>query len=118
MTRSWPWDESGLKRRERVALSYRALAEKLAEKLGCDDCAELDAQMLEFGQRWVVPQVVPYQDHDLLTAILAADYLGVSLKTVYTYRNDRGLPSVDTPDGVRFRFTDLQRWKGGLRPPA
>jgi excisionase family DNA binding protein len=114
LTRPWPWDESGLKRRERVALSYRALAEKLDP----DACAQLDAEMLEFGQRWVVPQVVPYQDHDLLTAILAADYLGVSLKTIYTYRNDRGLPSVDTRDGVRFRFTDLQRWKGGWRPPG
>lgn len=94
-----------------MALSYRALAEKLDP----DACAQLDAQMIEYGVKWVVPQVVPYQDHDLLEASLAADYAGVSLKTIYTWRNDRGLPSVETPDGIRFRFSDLRRWVGGDR---
>lgn len=111
MSRPWPWKETPLRQRERVALSYRALA----EKLGPEACAELDAEMLEFGVRWVVPQIVTYADVDLLSAELVADYCEVSLKTVYTWRNARGLPSVVTPDGVRFRFSDVRKWKGGDR---
>lgn len=111
MSRPWPWKETPLKQRERVALSYRALA----EKLNPEACAQLDAEMLEFGVRWVVPRVVPYSDADLLSASLVADYCEVSLKTVYTWKNDRGLPSVVTPDGVRFRFSDVRKWKGGDR---
>lgn len=111
MSRPWPWKETPLKQRERVALSYRALA----EKLNPEACAQLDAEMLEFGVRWVVPRVVTYSDADLLSASLVADYCEVSLKTVYTWKNDRGLPSVITPDGVRFRFSDVRKWKGGDR---
>lgn len=71
--------------------------------------------MFELGAKWVVPQVVTYVDDDLLTAELVADYCGVSLKTVYTWRNDRGLPSVTTRDGIRFRFAEVRKWKGGAR---
>jgi hypothetical protein len=111
MARPWPWDESERNKLKRVALSYQALARKGLP----DECAKLDAQMLEYGVRWVQPQMIPYQDEDLLAATLAADYLEISLKTIYIYRNERGLPSVETPDGIRFRFADLRRWKGGDR---
>lgn len=111
MSRPWPWKETPIKQRERIALSYRALAEKLDP----DACAQLDTEMLKFGVRWIVPQVVTYADADLLSADLVADYCEVSLKTVYTWRNDRGLPSVTTPDGIRFRFADVRKWKGGDR---
>jgi hypothetical protein len=110
MARPWPWDESALKRRERVALSYRALAEKLDPVA----CADLDTQMLEYGQRWIVAKIVPYQDEDLLSADLVADFAQVNLKTVYEWRR-RGLPSVVTPDGLRFRFHELRKWVGGSR---
>jgi hypothetical protein len=111
MTRPWPWPgESAVKRRERVAQSYRAVLELVAP----DRCAELDAQMLVYGQSWVVPRVLIYGPDDLLTAILTADYAGVTLKTVYVWR-ERGLRSVTTPDGIRFRFSDLQKWVGGDR---
>jgi predicted DNA-binding transcriptional regulator AlpA len=111
VSRPWPWKDTPLKQRERVALSYRALAEKLDPVA----CAQMDAEMLEFGVKWVVPQIITHQDSDLLSADLVADYCGVSLKTVYTWRNDRGLPSINTPDGIRFKFSDIQRWKGGDR---
>lgn len=110
MPKSWPWPDSPIKRRERVALSYRAALAR-ADPVACK---ELDEQMVVFEQRWVVPQVVTHQDDDLLTAALAADYAAVSLRTVYVWRQ-RGLPSVDTPDGIRFRFATLRGWVGGQR---
>lgn len=106
MTRPWPWEDTPLKLRERVALSYRALLERADPEA----CAKLDAEMLEYGQRWLVPQIIPYQDNDLLTADLVADYRGVALKTVYVWRQ-RGLPSRKTPDGIRFRFADVRDWR-------
>lgn len=104
--RPWPWDDTPIKRRERVALSYRALLEKVDSAA----CAELDAEMLDYGQRWVLPQIATYQDDDLLTAELVADYRGVNVKTVYVWRQ-RGLPASETPDGLRFRFSDVRAWK-------
>lgn len=108
--RPWPWAENAIKRRERVAHSYRAALERAAPA----QCAEIDAQMLVYGQSWVVPRIVPYGADDLLSAELAADYAGVALKTMYSWRRN-GLPSVTTPDGIRFRFADLTRWCGGIR---
>lgn len=93
-----------------MALSYRA-------ELGRVDpgaCRALDEQMVGYGQRWVVPQLKIYDEHDLLTADLVADYAGVALQTVYVWRQ-RGLPSRETPDGIRFVFAEVQKWLGGER---
>lgn len=111
MTRPWPWPgESAVKRRERVAQSYRAVLERLAPA----QCAELDAQMLTYGQGWVVPRVLAYGPDDLLSVELAADYASCAVKTAYVWIA-RGLPHVRTPDGIRVRFSDLQKWVGGDR---
>lgn len=113
MVKPWPWpDDTPNKRLRRVALSYRALAERLAEQLGINDCKELDAQFIEYGQRWVVPQVIPWTDGDLLTAEQVADYCDASLRSVYVWRAERGLASIETSDGIRFRFADVRKWKG------
>lgn len=112
MTKPWPWNDSPIKRRERVALSYRLLAQQLAEKLESDACNILDNQMLEYGQNWIVPQVVPYDDDSQLTADQVAEYCGVSLKTVYMWRAQRGMPSIKTRDGIRFVFAEVRKWRG------
>lgn len=113
MARPWPWEaDTPNKRLRRIALSYRALAEELAFKLGSNAVAELDAQFIEYGQRWVVPQIVPYTDDDLLTADQVADYCDASIRSVYVWRAERGLPSVTTRDGIRFKFADVRKWKG------
>jgi len=93
-----------------VARSYR---DRLAQS-DPDGCAELDAVMLQLGQRWVVPTVAVYTDDDLLTASLVADFANVSLKAVYGWcsRESDPLPSVVTPDGIRFRFADVREWLG------
>jgi hypothetical protein len=110
VTRPWPWPDTPLQRRERVAQSYRVALEKHAPAV----CAELDAQMLQYSQRWVIPTVVAYTNDDLLSAELAADHAGVSVKTVYVWIT-KGLAHVRTPDGIRVRFDALQRWCGGDR---
>lgn len=109
-TRPWPWAENAIKRRERIAHSYRAALARTAP----DVCAEIDAQLIEYGQSWVVPRVVPYGPDDLLDYELAADYAGCSVKTFYAWVS-KGMPHVRTPDGIRVRFADLQRWCGGIR---
>jgi excisionase family DNA binding protein len=108
VTKPWPWPDSPIKRRERVALSYRALLEKHAPEV----CAEADKQMIEYGQRWVVPQVVPYGEDDLLNAEQLADYCGVNVKTVYVWKHNRGLPFIKTKSGIRFVFREVRKWKG------
>jgi len=110
LTRPWPWPDTPIQRRERVAQSYRAALAKHAPEA----CAELDDQMREYSQRWIVPTVVAYTPDDLLTVELVADYAHVSVKTAYVWIT-RGLAHVRTPDGIRVVFSDLQRWCGGDR---
>jgi hypothetical protein len=103
---TWPWpSDTALARARRVAQAYRSALEAISP----ETCATIDAQMTHFGQRWIIPQLVTYTDNDLLSADLVADYCGVALKTVYEWRR-RGLPSVTTPDGIRFRFSDVRQW--------
>jgi len=83
----------------------------MLERHAPEVCKQLDDQMVEYGQTWVVERIVPYMDDDLLSADLAAEYCGVTLKTIYMWRSQRGLPSIKTPDGIRFRFMDLRKWK-------
>lgn len=108
MTQPWRWpNDTPVERARRVARSYRALATEAAP----ERCARLDVEMVASGQRWVVPQVVVHQADDLLTADLVADFAGVALSSVYEWRH-RGLPSITTVDGIRFRFGDVQKWLG------
>jgi hypothetical protein len=112
VSRPWPWPkETALGRARRVAVSYRSALEQANSAA----CALLDAEMLVYGQRWVVPVVVPYTADDLLTADQVADYAGCAVKTVYEWRRDRGLVSITTPDGIRFRFDVVQKWCGNER---
>ena len=109
MTNPWPWrGDSPVERRARVARSYR----DALEEVDSDGCAKLDAAMLRLGQRWVLPTVAVYVDDDLLTASLVADFAHVTLKAVYGWRarETDPLPSVTTPDGIRFRFADVRDW--------
>jgi hypothetical protein len=96
-----------------VARSYRAALEDEAPQR----CDELDRQMLEYGQRWVVPQTVIYDDDRLLTPELAAEYADVTVKTIYVWRR-RGMPTITTPDGIQVRFDVLRRWVLGDRGAA
>jgi hypothetical protein len=101
----WPWPaDSPLDRARRVATTYRQALETHAPGL----CAQLDDKCRKLGQAWVLPTAV-YEDDDLLTTELAADYLNVRPRTVDEYRR-RGLPATSTPDGPRYRVADIRSW--------
>ena len=97
-------------RRTRIARSYREAL------LAADSavCEQLDEQMRRYGQRWIVPAPATYSEDDYLSAEHVADYAGVNVATVYTWRW-RGMPSIITNDGIRFRFADVAAWVGGRR---
>lgn len=94
----------------RIAASYRAVL----EDVGPDACHELDRQMIELGQDWIVPTVVTWDDDDWLSAEQVAAYAGVNLSTAYSWRS-QGLKSIGTNGGIRFSFGDLRRWLAGDR---
>jgi excisionase family DNA binding protein len=106
--KSWPWPDSPIKKRERIALTYRHHLETIAPAL----CSAIDTEMLEYeGNTWLVPRLVTYLDDELLTADQVAEYCDVSLQTVYMWRAQRGLPSIKTRDGIRFVFAEVRKWK-------
>ena len=56
------------------------------------------------------------RDH-LLKPADAAEYLGLTLATIYTKASRRQLPTVKVGRSLRFRRSDLERIvKAGLRP--
>ncbi|MGH3985722.1 MAG: helix-turn-helix domain-containing protein [Pseudonocardiaceae bacterium] len=111
MTEPWPWPrDTALARARRVAHTYRAV---LADT-DPTACRDLDNSMLRYGQQWIAPRIATHAPGDYLTATDVADYVGVNAKTVYEWRA-RGLASIRTPEGIRFRYTDVQAWVAGRR---
>lgn len=94
----------------RVAASYRAVLEDIDP----DTCHQLDRQMIEMGINWIVPRTVTWSDDDWLSAEQVADHVGVSLASVYSWRQ-RGLPSMATNEGIRFQYAEIRRWIAGQR---
>lgn len=107
----WPWAaESVLERREHLARIYRDALMKVAPEV----CLRLDADAVRFGQAWIAPQKVIYEEDDLLTADLVADHEGVQPRTVDLWVS-RGLRVTSTPDGNRFRLGDVQAFRAAAR---
>lgn len=107
----WPWPgDSPLDRARRVARTYRdALAAARPEA-----CRQLDAQLADLGQSWIIPQVVVYNQDDLLTIELVAAMCDVKNGTVAQWRR-RGLRVMNTPDGPRYRVADVLEYHARLR---
>lgn len=107
----WPFPgDSTLDRARRVAESYR-LALLRADP---DECAHLDAQAINRGQGWIVPQRGGWESNDLLTADELADYCYVKPRTVDAWVS-RGLKVTETVDGRRFRYEDVLEFQATLR---
>lgn len=106
MSLSWPWEaDTTLDRARRVAQIYRHHLQQAAP----DMCRQLDAQMAAHGQPWVIPAVSTHEPTDLLTTRLAADEMRVARRTIYAWR-EQGLKVVETPDGPRYRVSDLREF--------
>ncbi|WP_103344088.1 helix-turn-helix domain-containing protein [Amycolatopsis sp. CA-126428] len=99
----WPWPgDSPLDRARRIARTYReALLRADAEA-----CGEVDGRCRELGQGWVTPRPMNFGHDDLLTMEEVADLCDVQPDTVRQWRR-RGLPTVDTADGLRYRVADV-----------
>lgn len=111
MSSQWPWPgDTALTRARRIAASYRAVLEDIAP----DICHQLDQQMITMGVDWIVPRVVAWSEDDWMSAEQVAQYAGVSLATVYSWRH-RGMPSLVTNEGIRFQHGVVRRWIAGHR---
>lgn len=112
----------------RVALSYRRLAEQLTELLAehlpvdhraLEAVADLDRYWQndnQGNQLWVVPQLAPPGEDDLLTTseVAAQAYVSPAAVRMWNSRAKQGLDGVraiDTPDGPRFRWGDVLEYK-------
>jgi hypothetical protein len=99
-----------MERARRVGRSYRdALAERDPER-----CGYLDRRMTALGQRWVVPRRVTYEPDELLTVGAVAEMCDVQRGTVAQWRR-RGLVVTATPDGTRYRVSDVLAYHARLR---
>lgn len=108
---SWPWPgDSPLDRARRVARTYRDTLNRVAP----DACAQLDARAAELGQSWITPKPLAHEHEDLLTANEVADMCDVKPATIRQWRR-RGLPTVDTVDGLRFRVADVLNYQAQRR---
>lgn len=79
----WPYPgDSRTVRDRRVAGAYRQAL------LDADPaaCAELDARMLAWGQKWVVPRAVIYDPNAWLTPAEASDLSGLTPAALAGYR--------------------------------
>ena len=107
----WPWPgDSPLDRARRVARTYRDALERVDPEL----CQQLDKRARELGQTWVQPRPLAHDHDDLLTAREVADMCDVMPNTVRQWKR-RGLPTVDTPDGERYRVGDVLNYHAQRR---
>lgn len=101
----WPWPaDSTAERARRVARSYR---EALLTRLP-DECAALDAQMTQFGQRWVMPTRTEPDLDERVTVRVAAEYVGLTVHGVYAWVYLGKVESSRGRDGLtRVRLGDV-----------
>lgn len=108
----WPWPgESAYERREHVARLYRDAFYEAAPEA----CLRLDAMLTRLGQGWAAPQKAVYDKDDLLTAELVADHERVSPRTVDNWVGDGLLKVTSTPDGNRFKYSDVLEFRANQR---
>lgn len=111
MTDPWPWPgDTPLDRARRVARTYRDALRRTDREL----CAQLDQRTRDLGQQWIAPTTLAYDLDDQLTADEVAELCQVKPDTVRVWRY-RGLPTVDTPDGRRYRVADVLNYHAQRR---
>jgi hypothetical protein len=92
--------DSPVVRARRIANAYR----HDLQKADPDACARRDAQILGWGERWVVPEAVIYKDDDWITAAQAADLACVSADTIGQLRRRGRLMGVRRADGKGYEY--------------
>ena len=107
----WPRPaDSPLDRARSIARSYRdALL-----KVDPSRCYQLDAEAERRGQGWVAPQQAQWELDDLLTADELVDCCCIQPRTIDTWIS-RGLKTIETVDGRRFRYGDILDYQAQQR---
>ncbi|QYB01463.1 helix-turn-helix domain-containing protein [Rhodococcus sp. USK10] len=105
MTLPWPWPaDTQLDIARRLLQSYREQLKSVAP----ETCTLLDSQATEFGQGWVVPKIQTVDSDDLLTAIEAAELIGMTAQAIYQWAYRGYIPRREGPDGrTRYRAGDV-----------
>lgn len=107
----WPWPaDTQTERARRACASYQAALRRHMPEL----CARIDEHMVGVGQTWVVPRIAQYELDELLTPRQAADYCGIRPATLPTWCS-RGLVTVETVDGTRYKVSDLIEYQALIR---
>jgi hypothetical protein len=75
----WPWNESRLERRTRIAHLYRDALFEAAPHL----CYELDATLDTYGQHWITGTKPPINPDEPMTVKQIAEWTDVRVQAVY-----------------------------------
>jgi phosphatidylserine/phosphatidylglycerophosphate/cardiolipin synthase-like enzyme len=112
VTAAWPWPaDTPLEIARRLLQSYRAALHIAAP----DACSSIDEQAEQYGQGWVVPRIETVNPDDLLTAVDAAELVGVKVQVIYQWAYRDHIARHETPDGPRYRVADLLAYQANRR---
>ncbi|MBM4525162.1 hypothetical protein GS462_11140 [Rhodococcus hoagii] len=105
MSKPWPWPaDTPLDIARRLAQAYRT---QLANS-DPEACERLDAEATEFGQTWIVPATVHFDEDDIVLAPEAAELAGVTTEVIYQWAARAHIPRRPGPAGrTGFRVGDV-----------
>lgn len=104
MARAWPWKDNHEAKLKRIAESYRTALMDAAPAR----CDELDARMIEYGQRWICSDSVIDVDR-LVTAREVSEEFGLPPWSVHDWarRHPDQIPKHERGGGVLYRLGDV-----------
>lgn len=103
--RPWPWpeDTSREDKAKRIARSYRALVQRIAQSR-CDDPAgdlyRLDQEFLELGVNWHMPVVISADPDEWMPAADIAHYISRTPKDIYNWARRGHIEQRTSADGT------------------
>lgn len=105
MSKPWPWPaDTSRDIARRLAQAYRT---QLANS-DPEACERLDAEAIGFGQTWIVPAPVHFDEDDIVVAPEAAELAGVTAEVIYQWAARGHIPRRPGPDGrTGFRVGDV-----------
>lgn len=113
--REWPWPDSRLERRTRIAHVYRDALHDYAP----DEAKRIDELMRIFKQNWIVDAAHTDPDETLTVAELA-QHFDVRTSCIYNWLRAADIKPVDQPLSTkrgyrqRFRLADVEAHKHTL----
>lgn len=105
MSKPWPWPaDTPLDIARRLAQAYRT---QLANS-DPEACERLDAEAVAFGQTWIVPATVCFDEDDIVLPSEAAELAGVTTEVIYQWASRGHIPRRPGPAGrTGYRVGDV-----------